>query len=254
MIDIVAAALSHNGVRFAKCTSRHKQFGRRGPIQAFRTDPGLRLLLLPLSLGAEGLDLVVASHVFLLEPLLNPHQEAQAVNRVHRIGQTRGTFVHKYVVTGTIEQRILQFSEHLHNLHIIGNVGSMGDGDIREDKREGSTEEEAQSTPSRHTQRHAVEDRSPCLIHAESSEPSTLGGGVAYATPSRSTATGGADSATVVRTGSNKPAAEPVHVHTPLSRGGAIGLGGLDGVGLGHLKRDGAVLGAGDILYLLGAS
>jgi hypothetical protein len=40
-------------------------------------------------MGAEGLDLVQASHIFLLEPLLNAALEAQAVNRIHRIGQVR---------------------------------------------------------------------------------------------------------------------------------------------------------------------
>lgn len=50
--------------------------------------------------GAEGLDLIVASHVFLLEPLVNQAMERQAVNRVHRIGQTKQTKIHKYVVLG----------------------------------------------------------------------------------------------------------------------------------------------------------
>lgn len=47
-----------------------------------------------------------ATHVFLLEPLLNLQQEAQAVNRVHRIGQTRPTFVHRYVIRDTVEEKL----------------------------------------------------------------------------------------------------------------------------------------------------
>ena len=61
---------------------------------------------MPLYLGAEGLDLIIASRVFLLEPLLNAQQEAQAINRVYRIGQQKNTVVYKYVIEGTIEQRI----------------------------------------------------------------------------------------------------------------------------------------------------
>lgn len=49
---------------------------------------------------------VEANHVFLLEPLLNAAVEAQAVNRVHRGGQTRPTTVHRFVVRGTIEEDI----------------------------------------------------------------------------------------------------------------------------------------------------
>lgn len=49
---------------------------------------------------------VEANHVFLLEPLLNAAVEAQAVNRVHRGGQTRATTIHRFVVRGTIEEDI----------------------------------------------------------------------------------------------------------------------------------------------------
>ena len=56
------------------------------------------VLLLPINQGANGLNLVEAQHVIMIEPLLNPAAEAQAVNRVHRIGQTRETCVHRFVV------------------------------------------------------------------------------------------------------------------------------------------------------------
>ena len=51
---------------------------------------------MPLSQGANGLNLIEASHVILVEPLLNPAQELQAIGRVHRIGQKKQTFVHRY--------------------------------------------------------------------------------------------------------------------------------------------------------------
>jgi hypothetical protein len=49
-------------------------------------------------IGANGLNLVEATHVFLIDPLLNPAAEAQAINRVHRIGQTKVTLIHRFIV------------------------------------------------------------------------------------------------------------------------------------------------------------
>lgn len=70
---------------------------REGPEKEGRG--GVSCLLLPLKHGANGLNLVEAQHVVLIEPLLNPGAEAQAINRVHRIGQTRETTVHRFIVS-----------------------------------------------------------------------------------------------------------------------------------------------------------
>lgn len=77
MLDIVSCALRANGINFVLCSSRAKDFGTVGGIESFKVNPDIRVLLLPLSLGAEGLDLIVANHVFLVEPILSSFQEAQ---------------------------------------------------------------------------------------------------------------------------------------------------------------------------------
>lgn len=106
MLEIVSEALQFNNVRHCVCVNRSKDFGPRGALAHFKAEPDLRVLLMPLHLGAEGLDLIVASRVFLLEPLVNRALETQAINRIHRIGQTRQAVVHKYVILGTVEQGI----------------------------------------------------------------------------------------------------------------------------------------------------
>ena len=75
-------------------------------LHTFKTNALMPVLLLPLKSGANGLNLIEANHVIMVEPLLDGGVERQAINRVHRIGQTRETHVHRFLVKNTIEMEI----------------------------------------------------------------------------------------------------------------------------------------------------
>jgi len=110
MFFVLSAAFQKNNIKFAICRSK-ADFSVFGPLGCFKSDPSVRVLILLLSHGCHGITITEASHVFLFEPIMNAQQEAQAINRVYRIGQTRPTVVHKYIVNGTIEQRIHNLTE-----------------------------------------------------------------------------------------------------------------------------------------------
>ena len=90
---ILGRALDENGLMHCSLFGTQMQKN----LYRFKHDPAVCVLLLPIQSGANGLNLTEATHVFFLEPILNPGNELQAVGRVHRIGQTKPTFVHRLV-------------------------------------------------------------------------------------------------------------------------------------------------------------
>lgn len=76
-------------------------------IDRFQHDPqGPPIMILSLKAGGVGLNLTRANHVFHFDRWWNPAVENQATDRVFRIGQTRNVQVHKFVCTGTLEEKI----------------------------------------------------------------------------------------------------------------------------------------------------
>ena len=102
MLEVVEQALIMNKIEYVRVKSMSK-IGES--INRFRLG-SVSVLLLNVKNGAEGLTLVEATHVFMVEPLLNAGLDSQAINRVHRIGQTSKTYVHRYLIRDTIEEKI----------------------------------------------------------------------------------------------------------------------------------------------------
>ncbi|MDS1347214.1 DEAD/DEAH box helicase [Planktothrix agardhii] len=85
-------------------TSKNK---REEMIDRFQNDPQAPpIMILSLKAGGVGLNLTRANHVFHFDRWWNPAVENQATDRVFRIGQTRNVQVHKFVCTGTLEEKI----------------------------------------------------------------------------------------------------------------------------------------------------
>ena len=81
---------------------------RGARVDRFQDDPACQLFLISLKAGGTGLNLTAAEYVFLLDPWWNPAVEMQAIDRTHRIGQTRPVFAYRLVAKATVEERILE--------------------------------------------------------------------------------------------------------------------------------------------------
>ena len=77
-------------------------------VERFQTDPDCNLFLISLKAGGTGLNLTAAGYVFLLDPWWNPAVEAQAIDRTHRIGQTRPVFAYRMIARDTVEEKLIE--------------------------------------------------------------------------------------------------------------------------------------------------
>ncbi len=84
---------------------------RQAHVERFQTDENCKLFLISLKAGGVGLNLTAADYVFLLDPWWNPAVEAQAIDRTHRIGQTRRVFAYRLIARDTVEEKVLQLQQ-----------------------------------------------------------------------------------------------------------------------------------------------
>lgn len=103
MLELITELLRENGIGYKLIKAAPSL---QANIQEYKRDPSMNVLLMPYSFGANGLNVIEATHVLLVEPTLNRSQEAQAIGRVHRIGQTKPTTVYRFIIRNTIEELV----------------------------------------------------------------------------------------------------------------------------------------------------
>ena len=84
---------------------------RAARVTRFQEDPEQSLFLISLKAGGVGLNLTAADYVFILDPWWNPAVEAQAVDRAHRIGQSKRVFVYRLLCRNTVEEKVAALQE-----------------------------------------------------------------------------------------------------------------------------------------------
>jgi superfamily II DNA or RNA helicase len=130
LLDRVRSALATQFPDLPRYELTGMTLDRQKPVQGFQNASGAAVMLVSLKAAGTGITLHAADYVFLLDPWWNPAVEAQAVDRVHRIGQTNTVFVYRMVTAGTIEERIQALKASKKDLFdkLIGGV--EGDFDL----------------------------------------------------------------------------------------------------------------------------
>jgi len=130
LLDRVREALIKNFPELPRYELTGMTLDRLKPVQSFQGANGAAVMLVSLKAAGTGITLHAADYVFLLDPWWNPAVEAQAVDRVHRIGQKSTVFVYRMVTAGTIEERIQALKASKKDLFdkLIGGLG--GDFDL----------------------------------------------------------------------------------------------------------------------------
>jgi superfamily II DNA or RNA helicase len=80
-------------------------------VKQFQEDKKTRVFLISIKAGGVGLNLTEADYVFILDPWWNPAVEQQAIDRTHRIGQTKNVFIYKFITKDTVEEKILALQQ-----------------------------------------------------------------------------------------------------------------------------------------------
>ncbi|KAF2087936.1 DNA repair protein, RAD5 [Saccharata proteae CBS 121410] len=125
-LDLIEPALARDRISFVRFDGSMSQKARAAVLTEF-SDPTKRgtVLLLSLRAGGVGLNLTAAKRVFMMDPWWSFAVEAQAIDRVHRMGQESEVRVKRFVVKGSIEEKMLKIQER--KKFIASSLGMMSE-------------------------------------------------------------------------------------------------------------------------------
>lgn len=104
-LDIYRRHFNKENIAYAYLDGTTKNRGE--VVKEFQQNDDIKLFLISIKAGGVGLNLTQADYVFILDPWWNPAVEQQAIDRTHRIGQTKSVFIYKFITRDTVEEKIL---------------------------------------------------------------------------------------------------------------------------------------------------
>ncbi|KAL1560204.1 helicase-like transcription factor CHR28 isoform X3 [Salvia divinorum] len=111
MLDLLEDYLKSSSIQYRRLDGTMPISARDKAVKEFKSLPEVTVMIMSLKAASLGLNMVAACHVILLDLWWNPTTEDQAIDRAHRIGQTRPVSVYRLTVKDTVEDRILALQE-----------------------------------------------------------------------------------------------------------------------------------------------
>ena len=111
MLALIRAKMEELGIKYQYFDGSTSAPDREKAIQDFQNNDEVRVFLISLKAGGVGLNLTAADYVYIVDPWWNPAVEQQAIDRTHRIGQTKNIFAYRMICKDSIEDKILQLQE-----------------------------------------------------------------------------------------------------------------------------------------------
>ena len=111
MLALIKEKLIEAKIPFEYFDGSTSAIDREKAVQSFQNNDEVRVFLISLKAGGVGLNLTAADYVYIVDPWWNPAVEQQAIDRTHRIGQTKNIFAYRMICIDTIEDKILQLQE-----------------------------------------------------------------------------------------------------------------------------------------------
>lgn len=134
MMDLMEEYLSYRQYKYIRLDGSSKLSDRRDLVNDWQTNPELFIFLLSTRAGGLGINLTAADTVIFYDSDWNPTIDSQAMDRAHRLGQTRQVTVYRLLVRGTIEERMRDRAKQKEHVQQVVMEGKVAPVDEKEEK------------------------------------------------------------------------------------------------------------------------
>lgn len=111
MLSLIKEAFNKEKIVYNYLDGSTPAAKRQAEVDDFQTNEKSKVFLISLKAGGVGLNLTSADYVYLIDPWWNPAVEQQAIDRTHRIGQTKKVFAYKMICKDSVEEKIIKLQE-----------------------------------------------------------------------------------------------------------------------------------------------